>query len=96
LAGSTGATTAAFGGSGLGCGGVALEQPHKAIPQKTPNHWIDGTRFIATAPKNVETREIVKREIAGTPIRVETRSNRCRVHGGSRVYSSRFFEYISI
>jgi hypothetical protein len=50
LAGSTGATTAAFGGSGLGCGGVALEQPHKAIPHKTPNHWIDGTRLIATAP----------------------------------------------
>ena len=47
---STGATTAAFGGSGLGCGGVALEQPHTAIPHKTPNHWIDGTRLIATAP----------------------------------------------
>ena len=50
LAGSAGATTAAFGGSGLGCGGVALEQPQTAIPHKTPNHWIDGTRLIATAP----------------------------------------------
>ena len=50
FAGSAGATTAAFGSSGLGSGGVALEQPHKAIPHKTPNHWIDGTRLIATAP----------------------------------------------
>ena len=57
---SAGATATAFGGSGLGWGGVVLEQPITAAPQNITHHWIDGICLITNGSQKKDTQSAWK------------------------------------